>query len=207
MTGRRLLAYLVLLVGCIPKSPPSQDHRVVVDLHCGLGLPVYLAVGDTFRLHAARTALDYDVLSCLDSLVPGHAWRSSAPQVISVDSQGLARALRRGVAELAAQTEFGPARGQCVALPAFARFGFGRDSIVAPIGVYTSFSVDPRDSVGVPIDAWADFRWIGGGSAALGSLIGGGGPSISLKPSHAGRAYLVGRIGIHADTVLIIAQP
>jgi len=207
MIGRRLFVCSAVLLGCVPQSPLGHEYRAGLHLHCGLNLPVYLAVGDTFRLYAARIQASSQGLTCLDSMVPGHAWQSSAPQLVSINTAGLARALRPGRAQITALTQYGPAGGQCVVLPAFARFGFGHDSVVAPLSVYTRLSVDPQDSAGHSIDAWAQYHWIGGDSVALGTLISSGSPVVEIRPSRAGRAFLVGRVGIHTDTVLVVARP
>jgi len=212
MTRRPWTALVfVAIAGCAHRPDPfasqEQAHSVVVSLHCGFNLPVYLVVGDTLQLLAARTDVGYDALVCLDSMVPGSGWRSSDGHIVAVTDAGLARALQPGHVTLSAQTEFGPATGEAVALPWFAHFGFGAESLVVDVGVYHQLTLEPRDARGVPIDAWADFFWLGSPAHGLGWLIGGGAPSITFLPVRPGRAFLVGRIGAHADTVLIIARP
>lgn len=197
---------MVAFGACAPGVTRESSSRSVVDLSCGFNLPIYMAVGDTLHLHAAKTDVYYDVLTCVDSFVPGHHWQSPSPAVVSVDSEGFARALSPGRVELSTETSLGPAHGSVIVLPALTRFGFGRDSVVIPVDVYTDLSVDPQDSAGNHLYPLVLFRWSADGVNALGGLASGGGPGVSVDPSHEGRAYLVARMGTRADSILVIAS-
>lgn len=208
LRARRIAAGLIVtvLAACAPRVALDADHRVIVDLHCGFNFDRYVAVGDTIHLYAARTDVRSDVLTCLDSLIPGQHWHSSSSNIVAVNGDGLAIALRPGLVVVYTQTKYGPAQGRIVSLPRLAHFGFGGDSVVVRIGADTELTVDPRDSAGNHLYPMVLFGWVGGSEKGIGGLVTGGGPSVSVVPNHAGRAYLIGRLGLHADTILVVAR-
>jgi len=183
------LLLMSCLSACALRRVSDSDHRIVVDLSCGFNFDRYLAVGDAVRLHAARTDFNSDVLTCLDSLVPGQHWHSSSSNIVTVAADGLARALSPGSVEVYTQTKYGPAQGRIVSLPTLAHFGFDSDSVVVRIGVYTQLTVDPRDSAGNHLYPLVLFGWLAGRRGPWAVLL-----AVAGQACHSSQVMLAGHI-------------